>query len=137
MDNCRSCKHFCLKFTLRAAGLVDVEKGQIERNSNRSDTFLMFIPKLWNKLVLADMQEFKKSNSVRILILSPAFTFPFKPHNEKNLYSRFSTKSNTNWAVQPQKMARGLKFWTEILEGLKYLSDLRLCFRLCKNQVFS
>ena len=28
----------------------------------------------------------------------------------KNLSAMFLTRSNTNWAVQPQKMARGLKF---------------------------
>ena len=30
---------------------------------------------------------------------------------EKNLSLGFPTRSNTNRAVQPQKMARGLKFW--------------------------
>ena len=43
-------------------------------------------------------------------------------------------------------MARGLKFWIYELEGLYYLcsenkgadqTDLRLCFRICKNPVFS
>ena len=64
----------------------------------------------------------------------------------------FSTRSDTNQAVQSQKMARGLKFriWKE--EGLYYLcsenkgadqlrgyreADLRLCFRICKMCVFS
>ena len=28
----------------------------------------------------------------------------------ENLSSRFPTRPETNWAVQPQKMARGLKF---------------------------
>ena len=66
--------------------------------------------------------------------------------------SRFSTRSDTNWAVQPQKMARGLKFWILVEEGLLYLcsknkgadqlhsyreADLHLCFRICKNPVFS
>ena len=61
----------------------------------------------------------------------------------------FLTRFDTNWAVWPQKMARGSKF--EVV-GLCYLSsenkyidqlrgyqaaDLRLCFRLCKRQVFS
>ena len=57
-----------------------------------------------------------------------------------------------NRAVQPHKMARGLKFRIEEEEGLYYLcsknkgadqlrcyreADLRLCFRICKKPVFS
>ena len=57
-----------------------------------------------------------------------------------------------NRAVQPQKMARSLKFRIMVVEGLYYLysenkgadqlrsycaADLRLCFRICKNPVFS
>ena len=49
-------------------------------------------------------------------------------------------------------MARGLKFWIKVAEGLYYpysenkgadqlcgyrTADLRLCFRICKNPVFS
>ena len=60
--------------------------------------------------------------------------------------------SDTNRAVQPQKVARDLKFRTEEVEGLYYPcsenkgadqlggyreADLRLCFRICKNPVFS
>ena len=63
----------------------------------------------------------------------------------------FPTWSNTNQAVQLQKMARGLKFWIKKVEGLPYLcsekkgadqlrgyreADLRLCFRICKTLVF-
>ena len=33
----------------------------------------------------------------------------------------FPTRSNTNQAVQPQKMARGLKFWILGAKGLFYL----------------
>ena len=64
----------------------------------------------------------------------------------------FSTRSDTNRAVQSHKMARGLKFWFKIVEGLYYLcsenkgtdqlrgyceADLRLCIRICKMLVFS
>ena len=64
----------------------------------------------------------------------------------------FPTWSDTNQAVQLQKMARGLKFRIEKVEVLYYLcsenkgadqlrgyreADLRLCFRICKNPVFS
>ena len=60
--------------------------------------------------------------------------------------------SDTNRAVQLQKMARGLKFRIEVVEGLYYPcsenkgadqlrgyreADLCLCFRICKNPVFS
>ena len=60
--------------------------------------------------------------------------------------------SHTNLAVQPLKIARGLKFWILKVEGLYYLcsenkdadqlrgyreADLRLCFRICENSVFS
>ena len=64
----------------------------------------------------------------------------------------FPTWSDTNQAVQLQKMARDLKFWIMKVEGLSYLcsenkgadqlrgyreADLRLCFRKCKMLVFS
>ena len=57
-----------------------------------------------------------------------------------------------NQAVQPHKMARGLKLLIEVVEVLYYLysenkgadqlrgyreADLRLCFRICKKPVFS
>ena len=64
----------------------------------------------------------------------------------------FQTWSDTNQAVQLQKMARGLKFQILKVEGLFYLcsenkgaaqlhgyreADLRLCNRICKMLVFS
>ena len=66
--------------------------------------------------------------------------------------SGFPTRSDTNRAVQPQKMARGMKFRIFVVEGLYYpcsenkgadqlrmycAADLRLCFRICKKPVFS
>ena len=39
----------------------------------------------------------------------------------KKLSSGFPTRSNTNQAVQPQKMARCLKFLIKEVEGLYYL----------------
>ena len=59
------------------------------------------------------------------------------------MYSKFSTRSDTNQAVQPQKMARGLKFRNLDVEVLYHLysknngadqlcgyrtADLCLCF---------
>ena len=60
--------------------------------------------------------------------------------------------SDTNQAVHSKMMARGLKFRIEEVEGLYYPcseskgadqlrcyreADLRLCFHICKNPVFS
>ena len=67
------------------------------------------------------------------------------------------TMSDTNQAVQPLEMARGLKFYIKEVEVLYYPSsenkgavnkdadqlrshreaDLRLCFRICKMLFFS
>ena len=70
----------------------------------------------------------------------------------KNRSSGFPTRSHTNRAVQPQKMARGLELRIKVVEGLFYPcsenkgadqlrgyreADLRLCFRICKKPVFS
>ena len=64
----------------------------------------------------------------------------------------FPTWSNTNQAVEQQKMAGGLQFRIKKVEGLYYIcsenkgadqlrgkreADLRLCFRMCKMLVFS
>ena len=63
-----------------------------------------------------------------------------------------SDTSDTNQAVQPQKIARGLKFRIYEVEGLYYpcsekngadrlrsycAADLHLYFHICKMQVFS
>ena len=64
----------------------------------------------------------------------------------------FRTWSDTNQAVQSQKIATGLKFRIQKVGGLYYLcsenkgadqlcgyceADLRLCFHICKMFVFS
>ena len=64
----------------------------------------------------------------------------------------FPTWSDTNQAVQSQKMARGLKFRIKEVAGLYFPcsenkgvdqlhsygeADQRLCFRICKTLVFS
>ena len=63
----------------------------------------------------------------------------------------FPTRSDTNRAVQPQKMARSLKFWIWEVEGLHYLcnknkgtdqlhgcpiGELPLCFSLMQKASF-
>ena len=70
----------------------------------------------------------------------------------ENRSSGIPTRSDTNQAVQPLKIARDLKFWIQKVEGLYYPcsenrgadqlrgyreADLHLCFRICKNLVFS
>ena len=70
----------------------------------------------------------------------------------ENRSSGFPTRSDTKRAVQLLNMARGLKVWIYEVEGLYYpcsenkgadqlcgnrTTDLRLCFRICKNPVFS
>ena len=67
----------------------------------------------------------------------------FEPRCEKTGLQGFPTRSHTNQAVQPQKIARGLKFITWEVEGLYRPcsenkgadqlrgyreADLRLCF---------
>ena len=69
----------------------------------------------------------------------------------KMVKTGFLIWSNTNQAVQSQKMNRGLKFWIYEEEELNYPSsenkgadqvrsypeaDLRLCFRICKKSGF-
>ena len=64
----------------------------------------------------------------------------------------FTTRFDTNQAVQPQKMIRDLKFRIYEVKGLYYLcsenedadqfrgyreADQRLCFGICKKSVFS
>ena len=63
----------------------------------------------------------------------------------------FQNRSDTNWPVQAQKIARGMKFRIKEVERLYYPcsenkgadqlrgyreADLRLCFRICKLLVF-
>ena len=70
----------------------------------------------------------------------------------KPVFGGILTRSDTNRAVQPHKMARGLKFCIYETERLYYLcsenkgadqlggyceADLRLCFGICKKPVFS
>ena len=65
--------------------------------------------------------------------------------SQENLSSGFTTRSDINQDVQLQKMARGLKFLFQKVEGLYYPcsenkgadqlrgfreADLRLCFRI-------
>ena len=66
----------------------------------------------------------------------------------KPVFGGILTRSETNRAVQLQKIARGLKFRIKEEEGLYYLcsenkgavyrtADQRLCFLICKKPVFS
>ena len=79
-------------------------------------------------------------------------TLIYKPRCEKTGLRGFRPGPTQNQAVQPHKMARGLKYCIYEEEGLHYPSsenkgadqlrgyreaDLRLCFRICKKPVFS
>ena len=70
----------------------------------------------------------------------------------ENWSSGFPTRSHTNKPVRLQRMARSSKFRIQEVEGLYYPcsenkdadqlrgyreGDLHLCFRICKNPVFS
>ena len=56
----------------------------------------------------------------------------------------FPIRLDANWAIQPQKIAGGLKFWIYEAEGLYTICVAktrariaqRLAFRICKMQVF-
>ena len=53
---------------------------------------------------------------------SPFLTiFVNEPRPEKNPSSGLPTRSDTNWAFRPQKMARCLKYWIKGEEELYYL----------------
>ena len=41
--------------------------------------------------------------------------------HKQNQSSEFVTRSNTNLAVQPQKMFSGLKFWVYVIKELYYI----------------
>ena len=76
----------------------------------------------------------------------------YEPVHEKTNNLGFPTRSDSNQAVQSQKIARSFKFRMKEEEGLYYpyrenkgadqlcsycTADLRLCFRLCILLVFS
>ena len=46
-----------------------------------------------------------------------SFTTIYEPRHEKTCLSGFLTRFDTNWAVQPQKMARGLECWIKKKRG--------------------
>ena len=81
-----------------------------------------------------------------------AKTMHYLSRNTRNRYSGFPTRSDTNRPVQSQKQTRSLKFRIQEEENLYYPcseikgadqlrsffeADLRLCFRIGKNPVFS
>ena len=89
---------------------------------------------------------------VMLWLSTKAFVIQIELHREKKLSSWFLSGFNTNRAVQLQNMARRLKVCILEVEGLYYLcsenkganqllsyctADLRLCFSICKKQVFS
>ena len=71
----------------------------------------------------------------------------FKHNSYRVASSGFPTNYDTNRAVQPHKMVRGLKHCMYKVERFYVLfsenkagyraADLRLCFRICKKWAFS
>ena len=55
-----------------------------------------------------------QEQEIRVLTL-------FEPCREKICFRFFSTRSDTNRALQPQKIARGLKFQSYQVKGLYFL----------------
>ena len=49
----------------------------------------------------------------------------FSAASRENLLLRYPTMSDTNRAVQPQKMARGFKFWIRKDEGFYYIAKTK------------
>ena len=88
------------------------------------------------------------TNKAKVLLILKQVIF--EPPYDKCVM--FSTISDTNRAVQTQKMVGVLKFRIQEVDGLYYLcsenkgidqlhgycaADLRICFRICKKHVFS
>ena len=80
-----------------------------------------------------------------LYVASIAYCKKYEPRCEKKNVLGFLTWSNTNRAVQLQKMDRASKFRIKKVGGLHYLSnenkgadyreaDLRLCFRISDMQ---
>ena len=73
-----------------------------------------------------------------------SFTAIIWATSRENLSSGFATKVDSNWPVQPQKLARGLKFRIYKLKALHYLgannkgadcADAQVDLRLCCSQM--
>ena len=126
-----------MEMAAKAVGILAVSSGAYAAE------YVEFEMKRALEWLTGDRNEGRRHAAVSIVQISlvgrkPTFWFP--------------TWSNTNQAVQLQKMARGWKFRIKKVEGLYYLcsenkgadqlrrhreADLRLCFRICKTLVFS
>ena len=54
--------------------------------------------------------------------------------SRESLSLRFPARYDTNWAVQPQKMARGLKFQINEVEGFYYLCEKKALISCADNK---
>ena len=61
---------------------------------------------------------FRKYSFLSVFDTFTLHTFIIRAASRENLFSGFPTRSATNRGVQPQKMARGLKFRIKEVEGL-------------------
>ena len=116
---------------------------------NTSTQNLVVIIHVQNKNKMSAVAMDTGDNNVKVRLLKPVYQMSLVVR--KPVFG-FQTRSNTIQAVQSQKMARGSKFRINKVEGSYCLcsenkgadqlrsycaADLRLCFRICKNQVFS
>ena len=111
-----------------------------------------------NSLIIFAIMDFVKRNFLpEITDKVVQFNFAYATIKHMSLVVRkpvlgFPTRSDTNRAVQLQKISRGIKYRIQEVEGLYYScsenkgadqlrsyckADLRLCFRICKKPVFS
>ena len=80
--------------------------------------FKVFIPKLFGVQILRYFMVYKELRNAHCLNKGPKSKLTLEgvyvlnePRCEKTGLRGFRPGSDTNRAVQPQKMARGLKFW--------------------------
>ena len=105
-----------------------------------------------NNFCVRDKRHCNKEIGTHRPVLMYFVRYEPREKSSENWSSGFLTRSDTNRAVQSQKMARGLKFRIYEEEVLYYPcsenkgadqlcghreADLRLCFRICKRRVFS
>ena len=70
----------------------------------------------------------------RLMIIAIAYTFclscallKFEPHHDKNLFSGFATRVDSNRPAQPQKLGRGLIFF--------FIETRSTCIKLSKQRI--
>ena len=81
-------------------------------------------PEYWNRLGASKSRSVTQQEEAKVTVQSlvencsynDLIALTFEPHRKKTCLWGFPTRSDTNRAVQPQKMARGLKFRIQEVE---------------------